>query len=407
MIKFDLTRATEIDKSNYTSTAKFILESANNHKGANFINQAQSYSIRFDKSLESLSADLGKYNAIINISDTTLDSGLGLIYSLANYLGTIDKDMIFVGNGIDQDDLADIYSTIDYWIESRLNILIIIHSKSGESAETISIASNIINKIKSNYNNYHVLVCSDNLPNYTKISSLGLDEYESSYLRTTTYINEEFSIIDRNSLLLMNLVGIDHDRFWTTVVRQIHHYLNKDNISDNPALDNAIMNFYSKEMDSEVFMPFNSVLTDLVDWTIYLQSESLDKLFKEHDHQVRNYIQFLGSSNSDNQAYNYEHVHNDTRINLLKLEYTLRGQRDLLNNSTLQNEDNTVLDAFYDSLPDISKIAKFTIDSYDEESLGEYVAFFLMSVYFESLLVHANRTDLSDEEIRRLFPQLS
>lgn len=306
----------------------------------------------------------------------------------------------------------------------ELRVMLVPISKSGTTLETIAAFTYFYDTFSKGVN--IKLDC-------TVVTDLHADEDKAPLLKLARRfgwwqfdikegIGGRFCVMTDPGLVTMAALGGDIEEFLRGA-REMDEYCQQAELSDNPALLNALLKFlaYGKGRDIEVFMPYSMHLKSLSEWYIQLLAESLGKRFNregEKVHYGRTPIVAVGTTDMHAQTQQ----HQDGRLNKVVqfLEIADPEEKAVLHNPF---EDMPLFQK-YEGL-DMNKAlkialtaneaaltsdnrynARFTLPKLNEYYLGQLMYFLMLSVAYEGEMADVDAYDQPGVEIyKRIMKQ--
>lgn len=292
-------------------------------------------------------------------------------------------------NNLDPDYLYDLLDDLN--LEESLFYFV---SKSGSTAETLSLLSVIWNQLES-YGGKELcqknIVCASECNN----SDLHLiaKENELCHLELASNIGGRFSVLTPVGLLPMQFAGVNLDRFFTHW-EQVTTSLATNEQSDLVKLAHCLyMEKKNNQVNQTVIMPYSSKLQSFSNWFVQLWAESLGKVKSEQGSTVNEGltpIAAYGVTDQHSQMQLFREGPRDKFILFIEVEefncsYSLENQlgtknTNMLKNSTLEGLLKAELKGTLKSLKDDQRsYAVLKIQQLNPETLS-YLILFLESL---------------------------
>lgn len=243
---------------------------------------------------------------------------------LKPYWNLLDKEArngmprIFFLDNIDPDQINGLLDMLNL-----KNTLVNVITKSGNTAETMSafmiVKSKLEKELGASYKNNIVATTDQSKGILRKIAT----EEEFKTFIVPDDVGGRFSIFSAVGLLPFALVGVDISELLRGV-RKMDAELQKTNIDDNIAAQNALIHYLMDKngKNISVMMPYSSRLKFVADWYVQLWAESLGKevdLDGKIVHAGPTPLKALGATDQHSQVQLYNEGPNDKLISFIRV----------------------------------------------------------------------------------------
>lgn len=288
-------------------------------------------------------------------------------------------------------------------IKDPKDAIFYIVSKSGGTAETISLFSIAMNWLRENgieeseFSDYFVL-CTD--PNKGDLRELA-SEKNYTTLEVPSNVGGRFSVLTAVGLLPAIFAGIDIDGLYSGA-NKIKEAMLTDKASENPLLQCAAHLAYlmhHQGVSQTVIMPYSSKLKTMAFWFVQLWAESLGKTREDGTHIGLTPVPAYGATDQHSQMQLFMQGPRDKCLLFIEVKnhehnFKIASDIDKSSFNKLKNFDlNQLLEAeFKGTLKALQESQRdfihLEIARNDEESLGALILFFegltaLMGHYLE------------------------
>ena len=264
-------------------------------------------------------------------------------------------------------------------------MLFIIISKSGNTLETLT-NFDIINKKKINKNN--IIVITDNKKN--NILNKIIKKFNPYHVKHKTYIGGRFSVLSEVGMLPSFLMGLNIKNFKKNIMKSLKKFMINNLIKSTPQISQL---YLSRKINSIILFNYSPELKNFTFWCQQLMAESLGKkglgLLPVVSHAPKDHhslLQLYLDGPKDKIFYIFSAK---SKINL-KLKNNFYSKKKIKFKDVINAQKLSFIKVLKSKKIPFREI---TINSFEEDTLGQLFAYFMLETALVGKLINVNAFD--------------